>query len=201
MHPLNLPPYRLQLPLAQRTAWFLFTLVAALAFCFICAAQSDQISEYAVKAAFLFNFTKFVEWPDGTFEGPHAPIVIGIIGEDPFGDSLMRIVAGQKVQGRAVVIIKYRRGDDLRRCHILFISASEGQRSAQILAGLKDASVLTVSDLDGFAEAGGVMQFVMQESRVRFVVNLDAATQVKLRVSAKLLALAQVVNHSQDEVK
>jgi uncharacterized protein DUF4154 len=160
-------------------------------------AQSDQPSEYEVKAAFLFNFTKFVEWPDGSFNDPHAPIVIGIIGDDPFGESLIRIVGGQKAQGRAIVIIRYRRGDDLRRCHILFISASERQHSAQIVASLRDASVLTVSDIDGFAEAGGAMQFVMQESRVRFVVNLDAATQSKLRVSAKLLVLARVINHGE----
>jgi hypothetical protein len=191
-------PHFLRRRFALRTAGgFLPALAAGVLFCAIGAAQSDQPSEYEVKAAFLFNFTKFVEWPDGSFEDAHAPIVIGIIGDDPFGDGLIRIVAGQKVQGRAIVIIKYRRGDDLRRCHILFISASERQHSAQILVGLKDASVLTVSDLDGFAAAGGVMQFVMEENRVRFVVNLDAATQGKLRVSAKLLALAQVVNHGQ----
>lgn len=161
----------------------------------ISAAQSDQPSEYEVKAAFLFNFTKFVEWPDGSFGGSQAPIVIGIVGDDPFGDSLPRIVAGQKAQGRSISIVKYRRGDDLRRSHVLFISASERQHSAEILAGLQDASVLTVSDIDGFAEAGGTMEFVMQENRVRFIVNLDAAMQSKLRVSAKLLALARVINH------
>jgi hypothetical protein len=198
MDPVRLRPRRLPLPFALRTAgWFLFALAAGVLFCAVGAAQSDQPSEYEVKAAFLFNFTKFVEWPDGSFEDSHSPIVIGIIGDDPFGDGLMRIVAGQKAQGRAIVIVKYRRGDDLRRCHILFVSASERQHSAQILASLQGAGVLTVSDIDGFAEAGGVMQFVMQENRVRFVVNLDAATQGKLRVSAKLLALAQAVNHGQ----
>ena len=191
-------PHSLRRRFALRTAgWFLCALAAGVLFCAPAAAQSDQPSEYEVKAAFLFNFTKFVEWPEGSFDDPHAPIVIGIIGDDPFGDSLMRIVAGQKVQGRSIVIRKVRFGDDLRRCHVLFISASERQRSAQILAGLHNASVLTVSDIDGFAVAGGAMQFVMQENRVRFVVNLDAATQGKLRVSAKLLALAQVVNHSE----
>jgi hypothetical protein len=195
---LKSPPHRRQLQFALRKAvWFLFALAAGLLFCAIAAAQSDQPSEYEVKAAFLFNFTRFVEWPDGSFNDPHAPIVIGIIGDDPFGDSLLRIISGQKVQGRAIVIAKYRRGDDLRRCHVLFISASERQHSVQILASLRDAGVLTVSDIDGFAAAGGIMQFVMQESHVRFLVNLDAATQSKLRVSAKLLALAQVVNHGE----
>jgi len=195
---LKLPTDCLEVPCVRRTAaWFLSALAAGVLFCCVAAAQSGQPSEYEVKAAFLFNFTKFVEWPDSTFSGPQAPIVIGIIGDDPFGDGLIRIVAGQKAQGRAIVIIKYRYGDDLRRCQVLFISASERLRSGEILAKLQDASVLTVSDIDGFAEAGGMMQFVMQESRVHFVVNLDAATQSKLHVSAKLLALARVINHNE----
>jgi hypothetical protein len=161
------------------------------------AAQANQPSEYEVKAAFLFNFTKFVEWPDSSFRDAQAPLVIGIVGDDPFGDSLPRIVAGQKAQGRSISIVKYRRGDDLRHTHVLFIGASERQHSAEILSGLQDASVLTVSDIDGFAEAGGVMQFVIQENRVHFIVNLDAATQSKLRVSSKLLVLARVINHNE----
>jgi YfiR/HmsC-like len=175
----------------------LLAVVAGVLFCWVAAAQSEQRGEYEVKAAFLFNFTKFVEWPESSFLDAHSPIVIGILGEDPFGDSLTRLVAGQKAQGRSIMIAKYRRGDDLRRCHVLFISASERQRSAQIIGSLQDTSILTVSDIDGFAVAGGVLQFVMQENRVRFLVNLEAATQNKLRVSAKLLALAQVVNHSE----
>ncbi len=195
---LKLPTHRLRLPFVLWTAgWFLLALTAVTFSCAMGAAQSDQHSEYEVKAAFLFNFTKFVEWPDRTFDDPHAPIAIGIVGDDPFGDALASIVAGQKVQGRGIVIRKENFGDDLRHCQVLFISASERHHSGQIVAGLQDASVLTVSDLEGFAATGGVIQFVMQESRVHFIVNLGAATQSKLRVSAKLLALAQVVNSSQ----
>lgn len=196
---LKSPLRRLQLPPSLRRAgWFLCAVAAGtLSFAIAAAAQSGQPSEYEVKAAFLFNFTKFVEWPDSSFRGSEAPIVIGIIGDDPFGDSLPRIVAGQKAQGRSILIVKYRRGDDLRHSQVLFISASERQHSAEILSGLQDASVLTVSDIDGFADAGGVMQFVIQENRVHFIVNLDAATQSKLRVSAKLLALARVINHNE----
>lgn len=196
MDALKLPPLRLQSAL-RRAGWSVFVLAVGTLFCALAAAQSGQPREYEVKAAFLFNFTKFVEWPDSAFDGPEAPIVIGIMGEDPFGDSLKRIVAGQKAQGRPIAIIEYRRGDDLRRCHVLFVSASERQRIAEILASLQAGSVLTVSDIDGFAEAGGTMEFVMQENRVHFVVNLDAAVQSKLRVSAKLLVLAHVINHSE----
>jgi hypothetical protein len=195
--PLKSLSYCPQLPIALRTAgWFLFALAAGVLCCAVSAAQTGQASEYDVKAAFLFNFTKFVEWPESSFSDPAAAIVIGIIGDDPFGDSLTRIVAGQTAQGRWIAIRKERFGDDLRRCQILFISISERQHSAQILNSLQDASVLTVSDIDGFAEAGGAMQFVTADNRVRFVVNLDAARQSKLRVSAKLLALARVINHS-----
>lgn len=183
--------------MGSRAGWILFALIAGAFVCAFAVAQSDQPSEYEVKAAFLFNFTKFVEWPENAFLDPHAPIVIGVIGEDPFGESLVRIVAGQKAQSRSIEIVKYRHGDDLRHCHVLFVSASERQRSAQILAGLQESSVLTVSDIDGFAEAGGAIQFVIQENRVRFVVNLDVATQNKLRVSAKLLALARVISHNE----
>jgi hypothetical protein len=200
MDRIKTPRHRLQLPFALRKAgWFLFALVLGAHFCSIAAAQSDQAEEYDVKAAFLFNFTKFVEWPEGSFNDSSSPIVIGIIGDDPFGDSLLHIVAGQTVQGRWIVIRKERFGDDLRRCQVLFISTSERPHSTQILAGLQDASVLTVSDIDGFAEAGGAMQFVTEENRVRFIVNLDAARQSKLRVSAKLLALARVISHSRAE--
>src|SRR5579863_2448030 len=176
---------------------FILAVAAGVILCAIAGAQSGQPSDYDVKAAFLFNFTKFVEWPESSFQSAQAPIVIGIIGDAPIGDSLMRIVAGQKAQGRSIEIAKYNRGDDLRRCHVLFISDSERQHGAQILAALQSTSILTVSDMDGFAESGGVIQFVIQGNRVRFVVNLDAATQSKLRVSAKLLALARVINHSE----
>jgi hypothetical protein len=179
-------------------AWFLGALAAILFCCGIAAAQSGRPEEYEVKAAFLINFAKFVEWPDSSFDSPQAPFVFGVIGGDhQLAFNLLRLSAGQKVHGRDVVIREEHFGDDVRRCHVLFVSASERQRTAQILASLQDASVLTVSDIDGFADAGGAMQFVMQQNQVRFIVNLRAATQSKLRVSAKVLALARVINHSE----
>lgn len=181
---------------ARTAGWLVAASLAGLFVCSVASAQSD-LSEYQVKAAFLFNFTKFVEWPDGSFEDPQAPIVVGIIGDDPFGDDLGRIIAGQKVQGRSLVIRRERWGDDLRRCHVLFVSASEHEHSSRILGSVQSASVLTVSDMEGFAKAGGMIEFVTEENRVRFIVNLDSANQSKLRVSAKLLALARVIGHSQ----
>jgi hypothetical protein len=158
------------------------------------AAQSGELTEYQVKAAFLFNFTKFVEWPGTAFADPRSPIVLGVLGDDPFGGSLSLIVDGQLVRGRGITIRKYRFGDDVRRCHVLFVSASEQARIAQILSALQGTSVLTVSDIAGFAEGGGVVQFFMEEDRVRFVVNAEASSRANLRVSAKLLALAHIIN-------
>jgi len=177
--------------------WLTFALATSTASSSLAVAQPDQAGKYEVKLAFLLNFSKFVEWPDSSFEHSYSPIVVGIIGEDPFDAMTEHSLTGQTAQGRAIVIRKYRYGDDLRRCHVLFISASEHSHLAQILAGLQTASVLTVSDMDGFAEAGGMMQFVLEENRVHVVVNLDAATQSRLRVSAKLLALARVIGHSE----
>ena len=163
-----------------------------LTFAAVCGPGGVGGREYQVKAAFLFNFAKFVEWPESSFADARAPIVLGIVGDNPFGDDLDRIVTGQMVKGRTIHISKYRSGDDLRACHILFISESEHARVPQILASLQGASVLTVSDIDGFAKGGGVMQLILEEDRVRFAVNLDSATRAKLKINSKLLALAQV---------
>jgi len=182
-----------------RTAGFF--VAASLAGILLYSIASAQFgpSEYQVKAAFLFNFTKFVEWPEGSFEDQQAPIVLGIIGDDPFDGDLARMIAGQKVEGRSLMIRRERWGEDLRRCQVLFVSASEQEHSSRILGSVQSAGVLTVSDMEGFAEAGGVIEFVTHDSHVHFIVNLDAANQNRLHVSAKLLALARVIGHSQAE--
>jgi hypothetical protein len=161
------------------------------------SAQSAEPTEYQVKAAFLFNFAKFVEWPDVTAADTKRPVILGVLGDDPFGSDLASIIVGQVIRGHPIQIRKYRYGDDLRHCDVLFISASEQSHLPQILASLGGASALTVSDIDGFAEAGGVMQFVMEDSRVHFVVNLAAAEKARLRISSKLLALARVLDRAE----
>ncbi|MGA7792713.1 MAG: YfiR family protein [Candidatus Acidiferrales bacterium] len=153
----------------------------------------DALSEYQVKAAYLFNFLKFVEWPDESFADPLAPIVIGVVGEDPFGNALPQVVIGKTVQGRDLVIRIYHAGEDLRGAHILFISASERKRLPMILSGLRGSSVLTVSDTAGFLDAGGMIQFLNENGRVRFAINVDATGRARLKMSSKLLSLAKVV--------
>jgi hypothetical protein len=159
----------------------------------------DAPSEYQVKAAYLFNFLKFVEYPNESFMDPLAPLVIGVVGDDPFGNALPQVVMGKTVQGRDLVIHVYRAGEDFRGAHILFISASEKKRLPVILSSLHGSSVLTVSDTEGFLDAGGMIQFLNENDRVRFAINLNAATQAKLKVSSKLLSLAKVVAGSGKE--
>jgi hypothetical protein len=181
--------------------WLRARLMAGILALFACAHlltppngnAQDLPSEYQVKAAYLFNFLKFVQWPADAFQDSLAPMVIGIVGDDPFGEALPQVVLGKTVQGRDLVIRKYHIGEDLRGSHILFISASEKKRLPQLLAGLHGSSVLTVADMDHFIESGGMIQLLIENSRVRFAVNAGATNQARLKVSSKLLSLARTV--------
>ncbi len=161
--------------------------------------SQDALPEYQVKAAYLFNFLKFVEWPDDAFADSLAPIVIGIVGDDPFGSALPEVVVGKTVQGRDLVIRKYHMGENLRGASILFISASEKKRLPQILASLHGSSALTVADMDGFLDEGGMIQFLSENDRVRFSINVDATSRARLKVSSKLLSLARAVGKNAKE--
>ena len=173
-----------------------------LIFIYFCAPVLPQeaLPEYQVKAAYLYNFLKFVEWPESAFPDPLAPIVIGISGDDPFGNSLPQVIIGKTVQGRDLVIHKYHSGEDMRGAHILFISPSERKRLPQILSSLRGSSVLTVADIEGFLEAGGMIQFLSENDRVRFAINVDASSRGKLKMSSKLLSLAKVVGGNVKQV-
>jgi hypothetical protein len=178
-------------------AHIILTLVAVFLSIRLVAAPEVQaqegLSEYQVKAAYLFNFLKFVEYPSESFADPLAPMVIGVVGDDPFGNALPQIVIGKSVQGRDLVIRVYRTGEDLRGAHILFISTSEKKRLPVILSSLRGSSVLTVSDAAGFLEAGGMIQFLNENGRVRFAINVEATNRAKLKMSSKLLSLARLV--------
>jgi hypothetical protein len=150
-------------------------------------------TEYQVKAAYLFNFLKFVEWPGDPLADTHGRWVIGIIGDNPFGDELTQIVSGKTVQGHELLVRRFQFGEDLHACHVLFISTSEKKRLPSMLATLNGTSVLTVADMDHFIESGGMIQFVMEEKRVRFAIDVGASSQARLKVSSKLLSLARTV--------
>lgn len=158
-------------------------------------AQGVVATEYAVKAAFLYHFAKFAEWPEAA-GGPTPPVVhLCVLGGDPFGQALEELsdrgADGLKVDVRHVTGV-----EDRPRCHILFISASEGDRVAAHLARASRHGMLTVSDLAGFARAGGVIQFVLEDGKVRFWINRAAAEREGVRLSSRLLALARIVEGS-----
>ncbi len=152
----------------------------------------DTSREYDVKAAFLYNFITFTEWPADSFGAADSPYVIGVMGEDPFGPGLDQIVNGERVKSRPLVVRRFKRLEDMHRVHILFLSASEAYHLPEILRWVKDQHVLTVSDIPGFAEAGGGIEFV-SDTRIKLVVNPTALRDANLAVSSKLLRLAQLV--------
>jgi hypothetical protein len=157
----------------------------------VCAAQS--LTEYQVKAAYLFNFLKFVEWPDDPPVDPHGKWVIGIVGDSPVGGELTRLVEGKNVLGRDLQVKKLLATDNLRGCNILFISESERRHLPAILAGLRGSSVMTVADMGKFVESGGMVQLEVEDGRVRVTIDVDATDRAHLKVSSKLLALAHAV--------
>jgi hypothetical protein len=153
-------------------------------------AQESPPTEYQLKAAFLLNFAKFVEWPPAAFAGATSPMVLGILGENPFGDILERTIRDKTINSRPLVVKEFHSSAEATNCHILFIGASEKARLPELLAGLRRASVLTVGETDRFTETGGMINFVRQGNKIRFQINEVAAKSVGLKISSKLLSLA-----------
>jgi len=147
---------------------------------------------------FLFNFTQFVEWPAEAFADPTAPLVIGVLGEDPFGAFLDETVRGERANGRSLIVARYRRIQEIGNCQVLFISRSESDRLGQILASLAGKPILTVADVDGFTRRGGVIRLATLSGKIRLRINLDSAKAAKLTISSKLLRPAQIVASGED---
>lgn len=162
------------------------------------AGQQSPPTEYQLKAAFLFNFAKFVEWPASDFSSPHSEFSICILGADPFGRAIDDILRGQTIEGRAVTVVRVRQLADVRNCQIAFISPTEKSRLQDILQSVRGRNVLLVGESPGFAAAGGAIQFRMQNDRVRFSINLEAAERAGLRISSKLLSLATIIHGAPD---
>ena len=183
----------MDLPAARRVvATLVLAMVAA-------RARADvplphrSASEYEVKAGFLLNFARFVEWPPDTFHGPREPFVIAVLGRDPFGRVLDQTMAGKTVDGRRIEVRRLSRVDDVREAQIVFVCPSERENLASILKALDRPGVLIVGDTDGFADHGGHINFIVQAHKVRFEINPGRAEQSRLKVSSQLLKLATLV--------
>jgi hypothetical protein len=161
-------------------------------------AQSSASPEYQLKAVFLFNFAQFVEWPATAFPGPDTPLVIGVLGKDPFGSYLDETVRGETVNGRPLVVRRYRGVEEIGACHILFVSRQEEGRLQGVLDSLRGRSILTVSDAERFSTRGGMIRFITDHNRIRLRINLEAAQAAHLTLSSKLLRPAQIVSRGKD---
>jgi len=160
------------------------------------AGDASDSSEYLIKAGFIYNFAKFVEWPTAAFPQSDSPIVIGVLGTDPFGNTLDRIVEDKKIGTRGFIVKRYKWSKDLkdlRDCKILFVSASEKAHIDEIVQVVKGLPILTVGETPGFAERGGMIRFTLEDNRVRFEVNVDAAHEADLNISSRLLTLAKII--------
>lgn len=156
-------------------------------------AQAGKPIDYQVKAVFLFNFAHFVEWPPDAFADPLAPIVIGVLGGDPFGPYLKEVIANETVNNRPLVFRHFRQVEDIDVCHILFISESEGGRLNRVFQTLKGRSILTVGDGEDFARNGGVIRFFPENNKIRIRVNLGVARNARVTISSKILRSADVI--------
>lgn len=164
-------------------------------------APGVAFTEYQLKAAFLYNFSLFVEWPQEAFVHDSTRFRIGVLGEDPFGTTLQRVIAGKKVHGKRLEVRHYRRVEQVRDCHLLYISRTERKNQGRILAYLKNSSVLTIGESENFLKAGGMIQLFNKSRRVRFNINPEVAKEAGLQMSSRLLSLAENLRLSYDSEK
>ena len=155
------------------------------------AGRPKPVTEYRVKAAFLYNFVRFTEWPEGSFEDATTPIRLCILGQDPFGKALDSI-RQKKIKHRDIRVVRLLWADEAKQCHVLFIAASARDRLAQIFDFLDGSPVLTVGDMPEAAQVGGIIGLQIVDRKIRFKINVDAARQSGLKLSSRLLNLAVI---------
>jgi hypothetical protein len=160
------------------------------------SGDSSDSSEYLIKAGFTYNFAKLMEWPSTAFPQPDSPIVIGILGTDPFGGTLDQVLKGKQVNGRDFEVRHLKWGTDLKGCNILFVSTSETIHLDEIFHSVKGLPILTIGETPGFAQRGGIINFIVEDNKVRFEVNVDAAKQADINISSRLLSLAKIVQQA-----
>ena len=156
-------------------------------------AQSKADLEYRIKAAFIYKFIKFIEWPSLEFGNDQGPFLVCVLGEDPFGDILEETFEGKTGHGRALSVKRSRELSGLEDCHVIFISASERRRLGKILEVIQSDSILTIGDTENFALSGGMIRLQKKGKKLRFEINLKSAQKAGLSISSKLLVLGKVI--------
>ena len=157
--------------------------------------QERPPDEYQVKAAFLYNFAKFVEWPVEVFENPAEHLMICVLGEDPFGRAIDDVVSGKKIEGHALTIQRISDAHKARGCRMLFVSSSEPKSVLSVLGALNESAILTVGESDSPTASGMIINFILEGGKIRFSINTAAAEREKLRFSSRLLSLAILVKN------
>lgn len=164
---------------------------------FLAAAHSSfaqATKEYQLKAVLLFRLAQFVEWPTNRFSSPESPVVIGVLGRNPFGDALRAAVEGETANGRRIEITQLAHPSAASSCHIVFISPSEEPRVREILQTLSGQAVLTVSDIEKFVRAhGGMVRFDTVENKITLIIHADRAKAAGLAINSRLLRMAEIV--------
>jgi hypothetical protein len=158
--------------------------------------QDTPSVEYQLKAAFLFNFAKFVSWPPDAFQSDKAPISLCVFRHDPFGGALDQVIREKAINNRELLARRIKDLPELKACQLVFVSETEERQLPEILSSLKGASALVVGESADFAERGGAIQFFLENNKLRFAVNVDAIQRARLQASSKLLALARIVHDS-----
>ncbi len=165
---------------------------------FVLCAQESAPSEYEVKAVWLLNFARFVEWPESAFTNAQAPLVVGLLGKDSFGNELVKTFARKTVKGRSFETRRVSSEREFRRCHILFVAYSERKKLRDLMEKPRAVPVLTVGETDDFLDQGGVINFLLRDNSVRFEINLKAAQAAQLKLDANLLKVAVTVRGRYD---
>jgi YfiR/HmsC-like len=158
-------------------------------------AQTSLPSGYQLKAAFLFNFVKFIDWPASSFANSQSPFTICVLGQDPFGSILEDTLQGKMIGDRSLTLRRLRDRAEVRLCQMVFVSSSERAHMAEIIAVVQGTGVLLVGETNGFAASGGTIEFTLEDNHVRFTINTDAADRSGLKFSSKLLAVAKIVHN------
>jgi hypothetical protein len=162
--------------------------------------QLNGATGYEVKTAFLFNFAKFIDWPERSFASPQSPFTICVLGLDPFGNVLDETLQMKLIGDRPIVVRRLKDTIEVRKCQMVFVSSSESAHLTEIFGGLHGINILLVGETTGFAASGGTIEFTLEDNHVRFTINADAAARSGLMFSSKLLALAKIV-HDQEHSK
>lgn len=164
----------------------------------VASASAQSVTDDRVKAAYIFNFAKFIEWPPQVFTAKESPMNFCVLGRSPVVDELDSSIGGKSVNGHTIMIKHLHGPDEIKDCHLIFLAASAGKQQQKLIEAAKGSAVLLVAETPGFARSGGTINFITESGRLLFEVNINAAESAHLKISSKLLALARIVSPTEE---